>query len=142
MGVVQTEDVPVPQNFDAIVEVVRAVKTAPERTSERIPERIPDVPVPQIFEDIVEVGRAVKTAPERTLERTVVRTVGVPVPQTFEEIMKQLNEVTAEFVERETAQGTTPEQMQVLEREYRMECERLHKLLRTAYGCPEGDALW
>ena len=48
-----------------------------------------------------------------------------------DEHAKQLNEITTEFIKRKATQGDTPEQKQVLEREYHIEIGRLHKRLRS-----------
>ena len=48
-----------------------------------------------------------------------------------DEHAKQLNEITTEFIKRKATQGDTPEQKQVLEREYHIEIRRLHKRLRS-----------
>ena len=64
--VVQTEDVPGPQNFEEVAEVEKAVPE--EGISERTVVQTVGVPVPQNSDEIVEVVRAVKTVPVRTSE--------------------------------------------------------------------------
>ena len=46
-----------------------------------------------------------------------------------DEHAKQLNEITTEFIKRKAAQGDTPEQKQMLERQYHVEIGRLHKTI-------------